>query len=152
MALGELFTGTANVTDVAHVIQLSVAPVFLLTGIGALLGVMTNRLARIIDRARKMEELLVHSSGDVEADLRRKLKTMSKRAKLTNFSISLCVMSALMICCVIVALFVSAFIAKQVTVIVGYLFIASMLSLIGALLSFLREIYISTAVLRIGPH
>ena len=152
MALGELFTGTTQVSSVAHVIQLSVAPVFLLTGIGALLGVMTNRLVRIIDRARKMEELLVHSSGEVAEDLRSKLKTMSRRAKLTNFSISMCVTSALMVCLVIVLLFFTAFMNWPVTIYVGWLFIASMLALIGALIAFLREIYISTAVLRIGPH
>lgn len=152
MALGELFAGTTDVTSLAHVIQLSVAPVFLLTGIGALLGVMTNRLARIIDRSRKMEELLVHSSGEVADDLRKKLKTMSRRAKLTNLSISLCVTSALLICLVIVLLFLSAFLTKQITIYVGWLFVASMLSLIGALIAFLREIYISTAVLRIGGH
>jgi hypothetical protein len=41
---------------VAHAIQLAVAPVFLLSGIGAILAVMTNRLGRIIDRARVLEK------------------------------------------------------------------------------------------------
>ncbi len=50
--------------DIAHVIQLSIAPVFLLTGVAGLLAVLTNRLARIIDRARKLEDLFPHVSGD----------------------------------------------------------------------------------------
>jgi len=48
-------TQDSGITAVAHVIQLSVAPVFLLSGIGAMLAVMTNRLARVIDRARTLE-------------------------------------------------------------------------------------------------
>ncbi len=47
----------ADLNAISHVIQLSVAPVFLLTGIGALLGVVTNRLSRIVDRARTVEPL-----------------------------------------------------------------------------------------------
>jgi hypothetical protein len=48
----------SQVTAIAHVIQLAVAPVFLLTGVGAVLAVLTQRLARIIDRARVLEERL----------------------------------------------------------------------------------------------
>jgi Protein of unknown function (DUF2721) len=62
---------------VAHAIQLAVAPVFLLTGIGAILAVMTNRLGRIIDRARVLEERLEGASAGIHATLRTDLITLS---------------------------------------------------------------------------
>ncbi|MBI1399945.1 DUF2721 domain-containing protein [Hyphomonas sp.] len=34
----------------AHIIQLAIVPVFTLAGIGALLNLMANRLARVVDR------------------------------------------------------------------------------------------------------
>jgi hypothetical protein len=69
---------------VAHAIQLAVAPVFLLSGIGAILVVMTNRLGRIIDRARVPEERLDGASAELLAMLRADLVTLSRRAKLIS--------------------------------------------------------------------
>ncbi len=142
----------ARISDIAHVIQLAIAPVFLLTGVGALLAVLVNRLVRIIDRARMMESKLPAATPDELDQLHQNLRIMSRRAKLINFAISLAVLCALLVCLVIVALFSAAFIARPLDALIGGLFVASMFALIGALVAFLREIYISTAVLRIGPH
>lgn len=64
---------------VAHAVQLAVAPVFLLTGIGAILAVMTNRLGRVIDRARDLEERLEVASPESLATLRADLAVLSRR-------------------------------------------------------------------------
>lgn len=141
-----------EVADIAHVIQLSIAPVFLLTGVAALLGVLTNRLARIIDRARKLEDLLPHLGGDRERQVHDELRTLSRRAKLVNRAISLATSCALLICVVIVGLFAAAFTSTRIEAYVGWLFVAGMVALIGSLVVFLREIYVATAALRIGPH
>jgi hypothetical protein len=140
-----------GVSAIAHVIQLAVAPVFLLTGVGAMLGVLTNRLARIIDRARVLEDM--HPSADAEGRLRLEgvLHTLASRAGLINRAISLCTTSALLVCAVIAALFVGAFLKTDLSVLVGLMFIAAMLALIGALVSFLREIHIAIRSVRIGP-
>lgn len=135
---------------ISHVIQLSVAPVFLLTGVGAILGVLTNRLARTVDRARLLEKQLADGEGH-EADLHVALRNLSHRARLVNWAISLCVTCALLICAVIVALFVSAFWSVDTRGFVAVLFSGAMLALIGGLLCFLREVYSATANLRIGP-
>lgn len=144
--------GGAEVTDISHVIQLSIAPVFLLTGVAALLGVLTNRLARVIDRARKLEDLLPHVSGEREKHVHDELHTLSKRAKLINRAISLATSCALLICLVIVGLFAAAFTSTRIEMYIGWLFVAAMVALIGSLVVFLREIYVATAALRIGPH
>ena len=82
---------------VGHAIQLAVAPVFLLSGIGAMLAVMTSRLGRIIDRARYLEEQLVDVSPEFISTLQIDLKLLSQRAKLIYSAIALCTTTALLV-------------------------------------------------------
>ena len=144
-------TTPTDVARIAHSIQLSVAPVFLLSGIGVLLGVLTNRLARVVDRARPLEDQ--HGSADpaVAAELRRRLAWLAKRARLMNAAITLSTVSALLVAIVVALLFGSAFIQFNLAVPVAALFIAAMVALVGALLAFLVEVRIATLTLRIGP-
>ncbi|TMA83575.1 MAG: DUF2721 domain-containing protein [Deltaproteobacteria bacterium] len=137
---------------VAHAIQLAVAPVFLLSGIGAILVVMTNRLGRIIDRARVLEEKLDGASAAILATLRADLGILSRRAKLISRAITLCTATALLVCTVIAVLFLSAFFRFDATIPVTLLFIAAMSTFFLGLVWFLREIYLATVTLRIGPR
>jgi hypothetical protein len=138
----------SQVVAVGHVIQLAVAPVFLLTGVSGLLGVLTNRLARIIDRARHLEERLERVDATHQERMHGELRLLSQRARLINTAVSLCTMCALLICGVIVALFVGAFLVTDVSVPIGLIFTAAMLALFIGLVSFLREIYVATRSLR----
>ncbi len=137
---------------IAHVIQLAIAPVFLLTGIGALLGVMTQRIARIIDRARTLEERMPAADESQANAAHAELRTLSHRLRLVNRAVSLCVIAALLICGVIGGLFITAYYAwsPDLTRVVALVFAAALLSLIIGLLCFLREVYIATATLRFG--
>ena len=137
---------------VAHAVQLAVAPVFLLSGIGAILAVMTNRLGRVIDRARVLEERLEGASAEYLATLRADLAVLSRRAKLIGRAITLCTMTALLVCIVIAVLFLSAFLQFDAAIPVALLFIAAMLCFFLGLLWFLREIYLATKSLRIGSR
>jgi Protein of unknown function (DUF2721) len=94
---------------VAHAIQLAVAPVFLLSGIGAILAVMTNRLGRVIDRGRVLEDRLGAASPKLVTTLRADLAILSRRAKLISRAITFCTTTALLVCTVIAVLFLSAF-------------------------------------------
>jgi len=138
--------------DIAHVIQLSVAPVFLLTGIGAMLSVLSQRIGRVVDRARLLEDRLAKADKDGAAALHVELGRLARRARLINWSITLCTSCALFVCTVIVLLFVGAFLDLNFSVACGWLFIASMIILIIALLIFLKEIRLAISSLRIGPH
>ena len=140
-----------GVSAVAHVIQLSVAPVFLLSAIGAMLAVMTNRLGRVIDRARLLEDRPARTPDETR-DIHAQLEILSRRAKLANRSITLCTITALLVCAVIAILFLGAFLGFDATVPVALLFVAAMLAFFAGLLAFLREIFIATTSLRIGPH
>ena len=141
-----------QIEAIVHVIQVSVAPVFLLTGIGALLGVMAQRLSRIVDRARALEEEPLHAGPAHIENTHAELRTLARRARLINRAITLCVLAALLVCSVIVGLFISAYYAwsPDLTRVVATVFAAALLVLIGGLLSFLREVYVATATLRIG--
>lgn len=132
------------IEGVAHAIQLAVAPVFLLSAIATLLNVLTNRLGRVIDRRRVLEAKIEspHSSG-VDA-LHSELATLSKRAKLIDYAITLCTTTSLLICTVIAILFLGKFLNYDINITVMVLFIIAMLSLVLALLFFLREILIAT--------
>src|SRR5215213_2087212 len=91
----------SQVVALGHVIQLAVAPVFLLTGVSGLLGVLTNRLARIIDRARYLEESARVGEGGEQERIHQELRLLSHRARLINTAVSLCTLCALLICAVI---------------------------------------------------
>lgn len=139
--------------NIARVIQLSIAPVFLLTAIGTLLTVMTNRLHRVIDRARVWEAKLEMENAKSEiAHLHCHLAILSKRAKLIGTAITLCTAAALFVCTLIATLFTESFVMLDLKAPVAVLFIIAMLLLIVGLIIFLREIFVATHSLRIGPH
>ena len=125
---------------VARVIQQAVAPVFLLTGIGAMLSVITNRIARIVDRSR----VLRNSSDPKLPAQMEEMAMLSRRVRWVHWAVSLCTMSALFICIVIAALFVGSEIGFDPSRAVSLFFISAMLTLISGLLCFLREIYLAT--------
>jgi hypothetical protein len=139
-----------GVTAVAHVIQLAVAPVFLLTGIGAMLAVMTNRLARIVDRARVLEAGVLRGGTNPAPTVITGLAALSRRAKLIGHAITLCTITALLICAVIAVLFLGAFLQLDTSAWVALLFVLAMLAFFLGLLMFLREIILATATVRIG--
>jgi len=143
-------TAEPYLAQIARTIQLSVAPVFLLTAIGTTLAVLTNRLGRIVDRAHKLEDNVASRPPDEESAIYAELSVLSRRARLINVAITLGTVCALLICVLIACMFIGAFFSVDIATMVSLLFVTAMLSFIGALLSFLGEIYIAIRSLRIG--
>ena len=141
-----------GVDAIAHVIGLSVAPVFLLSGVSAMLGVLSNRVARIIDRARLLEGRVPDASTDRQAALHDEIRVLAGRARLVNRAITMCTVCALLICGVVISLFLGAFFRVDVSNVIGVLFIAALTSLGLGLATFLREMNMATRNLRIGVH
>jgi CBS domain containing-hemolysin-like protein len=135
--------------DVAHVIQSALAPVFLISGVGVMLGVLTNRLARIVDRARAWEAE-AEKEAERAADLEERLQVLARRARYISSAITMCAISALLVALVVVALFANAFLAFNLSALIAILFVAAMLTLTAAFLVFLIEVRIATAAIRIG--
>ncbi len=142
----------AHVPSIVNVIQLAIAPVFLLTALGAFIGVLTNRVARAVDRARRIEDRLENLSGESLEAARRELHVLSRRARWVNRAITLCTACALLICLTIATLFAGAFLATDLSPLAGTLFVLAIVSLTLGLLAFLREIFLATRHLRIGEH
>ena len=137
--------------DVAHLIQVSLTPIFLISAIGVTLNVLTSRLARIVDRARSMEaELCRPSYQPGGRDLHAALVVMARRARYMNAAITLITISALFIALVVVMLFVNAFAHWDLSAFIAIMFILSMLAFAGALTAFLIEVRIATNTLQIG--
>jgi hypothetical protein len=140
-----------HLTLIAKTIQLSVAPVFLLTGIGTMLAVLTSRLNRIVDRARILEERMASLPSKDESKIHTELSTLSRRSKLINGAITLGTICALLICSVIAAMFIGVFLSIDLAAdLVALLFVTAMFAFIGALFAFLREIFVAVKALRIG--
>jgi hypothetical protein len=136
---------------IAHVIQLSVAPVFLLSGVAALLGVMTGRLSRVIDRARRLEDGWKGLDEAATREGLRDLAVLRQRAHLASWAINACAAAGLLVCLVIAGLFIDAFLDTNLRWAVGSFFFLAMLALIAGLTFFLKEVYLATHTLRIGP-
>jgi Protein of unknown function (DUF2721) len=140
----------SHISDIAGVIQLAVAPVFLLAGVGTTLNVLATRIGRIIDRARAMEERLPNASGEVARDLRERLRVLAERATLIQRAIVLCVVCGLLVSLVVTALFVSSSLKVNLTTPIGIMFVGALLSLAAALVYFLREVFLATNSLQFG--
>ena len=137
--------------DIAHLIQIALTPIFLISAIGVTLNVLTSRLARIVDRARAMEDQLRSSAHHPEGrELHAQLAVLARRARWINAAITLITLSALFIALVVVMLFVNAFLRWDLSAFIACMFILSMVTLAAALLAFLIEVRIATTTLRIG--
>jgi hypothetical protein len=137
------------VIDIAHLIQSSVAPVFLLSGVAATLGVLTNRLSRIVDRARTLEAEIAGHPGEAP-QLHGDLAVLARRANYINVAISLSTIAALLVALVVVTLFANAFFASELSALIALLFVGAMVCLSAAYVAFFIEVRVAVAALRIG--
>jgi hypothetical protein len=136
--------------EIAHVVQLSVAPVFLLTGVATLLNLLSGRLARIVDRARVLKDRL-DTADDTHANtIVNESHILERRGKLIYWAITLSTISALMVCFVIASLFASFMLRYSGRLFVGTLFIIAMLSSIISLILFLREVFLALETFEIA--
>jgi hypothetical protein len=133
--------GFTTPTDVTHVIQLAIAPVFLLTAICTLLNVLTNRLSRAVDRRRMLISRLPQLAVNLCASAEGELGYLERRAQLIYLAIALAVGSALLVCLAIAGAFISAMVQYNFAAAIATFFVMAMLALIGSLGAFLREIF-----------
>ncbi|HEV8647734.1 MAG TPA: DUF2721 domain-containing protein [Burkholderiales bacterium] len=136
----------ANVTDIARIIQLAVAPVFLLTAIGTILSALNNRLGRIVDRRRVLLDRLRTPPGEEAARVKEdveELSLLARRIRLIYHAIIFSVLCALFVCLLVAGAFLGVFITADLAKLVGTLFILAMFALIGSLGMFLREIFLA---------
>jgi hypothetical protein len=137
------------VSTIAQLIQLSIGPVFLLAGVGAILNVLATRLARIVDRVRHLEEAFVDSSLLRQQLARSELKRLSMRMKLANWSITVCTASALCVCLVVAILFIGGLEDSSFGQYIAALFVLTMALMVIGLVFFLLEVRIAGRSLKV---
>ncbi|MDG5750080.1 DUF2721 domain-containing protein [Qipengyuania sp. XHP0211] len=132
----ELIERTSSTLRVQQVVQLSLAPAFLLAGIGAIMNVMTNRLIWV---ANKIEKIVAADEDGRAGILLDELPALERRRILAQRAVMLSTASALTISIVIALLFVSAFVYAPLGTIVAFTWIVTMGLLVAGLASFLLE-------------
>ncbi|MEW6021234.1 MAG: DUF2721 domain-containing protein [Pseudomonadota bacterium] len=134
-----------QISDIGHMIQLAIAPVFLLTGVATKLTVLTNRLARIIDRTRVLEDRLHIAANDEYTD---ELEVLYQRSHLINYAITSSTGCGFLICLVIAMLFLGDSTNIKLDKYIAAFFVLAMFGLIFSFVFFLREIFISSRFMR----
>jgi hypothetical protein len=137
------------VTDIARTIQLAVAPVFLLAGIGAFMNVIAGRLNRVVDRARVLERLHPDSTGPEHDRHVWELRVLDRRITLASNAIFLCVASAITVCLVVTLLFIAELASLNYGASVSILFVLAMALLATGLILFLIETRVAVGGIRI---
>ena len=138
-----------SVNTVAEIVRLALAPVFLLSGIGAFLNVLASRLSRIVDRSRDIEPLLLASRGSEHDRWVSALNVLDRRMSLISCATALSVTSAILTCLVVVLLFAANLIRTRLGTEIAWLFIASMLSIGAGFAVFLLETTIAARAVRV---
>lgn len=142
----------AHVPEIAGVIQLAVAPVFMLTAVGAVIAALNMRLGRAVDRRRVLEQELPAMLDEEIGSARDELATIARRIHFVYLAIVAAVVAGLFICLLIVSAFVGAFVRADLSYTIGAMFVLAMLALIACLLLFLREIFLAVSTPRHVPR
>lgn len=138
-----------QVSQVAQTIQLALAPVFLLAGIGAFLNVCVGRLARIIDRARLVEEKILTSRGKEHDRMVSEIRVLDRRMSVVNASIFLTVASACAVCLVVILLFAGNLFGAHLGTPIAILFSLAMVLQAAAFGTFIQEIRLASRTIHI---
>ncbi len=137
------------ISELIPVIEVAVAPVILISGVGLLLLTMTNRFGRAIDRARLLSrELRTHTDPD-QKRLEAQVRILYRRARLIQVAVISAACSVLLVAILIIALFVTTLLHLQATLLVSLLFMGTMVSLIVSLCAFIREVQLSLMALKL---
>ena len=138
-----------QISDIGHVIQLSIAPVFLLTGVATKLTVLMNRLGRIIDRTRVLKDAL-RKAPDPEYD--EELGVLYQRWQLINYALTSSTGCGFLICVIIACLFLLDTADLPLDKYIAGMFVLAMVALISSFIFLLREVLLSFHYMRIHLH
>lgn len=132
----------AHVFDITRVIQLAIAPVFMLTAIASIINALLGRLGRAVDRRRTVEDQVAQAEQQ-DPDAVAELVLLARRIQLVLWSIGCAVLSALLVCILIGTAFLGAYTSLDLSRTVAILFIAAVFALTGSLLLFMREVFLA---------
>jgi hypothetical protein len=143
-----LETAPQSLQNVAQLIQLAVAPIFLLTAVATTLMVLAGRLARIVDRGRSLET----QAAPANQIQREELLLIEKRAHIIYRALFLGVSAAILVCLLMTVAFAGEVFRFHVAKAVALLFMAALFAYTGALMCLLREVYLAIGSFNLGIH
>jgi len=129
-----------SIKELIPVLQIAIGPVILISGVGLLLLSMTNRLSRVIERARTLLALSDSVSGQARDRILAQIDILGVQARLILVSILLGSTSVLFAAFLIIVLFVTALFKIEDAWLISILFVTCLLSLIGSLITFIIDI------------
>jgi hypothetical protein len=139
-------------TDIAHVIQMAIAPVFLLSSLGTILSVLSTRLGRIVDRTRVLLGLRDGADEVRKVKIEAELKLLVSRRATINRSITFATAAALLVCVLIAVAFMGSLVDVNTGAAVATLFVLAMVAFISSLLFFLREVLVASGTTHTEFH
>ena len=142
----------AHIPEITAVIQLAVAPVFMLTAVGTIISALSIRLGRAVDRRRELEERLAAMTADELPSAQDELATIARRIRFVYLSIVFAVISALFVALLIAFAFIGAFVRTDLSLTIAAMFVCAVVALIVCLLLFLREIFLAVSTPRHVPR
>jgi hypothetical protein len=139
---------TASLDSVAHVIQVALTPVFLLSGIAALLNVFSTRLGRVSDRVDRLADDLAKADGTAPREIARQLVQLRLRSRLLDAAVVLAGLAGVAVCGATLTLFVGALRDRAAASLLFLLFGGSLLLTLAALAAFTGEMLVAGRGLR----
>lgn len=140
---------TSEINEVTKILQTSISPVVLISGIGLLVMSMTNRIARTTDRARALSKEIEKSSSSDKNNLKQQIKVLYLRSKLLMFSIGFAVMSIFFVSLLVISLFISYYLTLSISNLISFFFILSLIALILSIVLFIKEVSLSLKALKL---
>lgn len=140
-----------SLTQLIPILQLSIGPVILISGVGLLLLTLTNRFGRMVDRSRSLNHELTATGADV-AGLKAQIEILHRRSAILRLSIIFGAVTVLLVAVLILVLFIAALFKFEVGWLIVTIFCAGLLCLIGSMLAFIREMNLSLEAIRLELH
>lgn len=142
-------------TQLVPILQLSIGPVILISGVGLLLLTLTNRFGRMVDRARTLKHEQAQPTEAAAAGRRQaQIDILQRRAWILRLSILLGAVTVLLVSVLILVLFLSALLKLESAFLIVAIFSLALIALIGSMLAFIRDVNLSLVAVRLelGHH
>jgi len=136
-----------SLSDLVQILQLSIAPMILISGVGMVMLSMSNRFGRLIDRSRQLTQSLRGASGDEREKILAQLRILWRRARIVRTGIALANVSALLAALLIISLFLGTLLGLHIANFIVALFVFCLFCLISALVLFIADLNLSLRAL-----
>jgi hypothetical protein len=137
-------------SELLPILQFSIAPVILISGVGLLLLTLTNRFGRMLDRARLLSmEIAAGPTSERAGPLHTQIAILMRRAAILRWSITLGAFTVLLAAVLMLTLFVAAWLHLELAGLIAMVFCLALLCLVGSMLAFISDMNLAFAAIRL---